>query len=137
MSRFLAASPLTRKHSDARTAPSWTARRPWAPSPGRPTVAKASLILALLLVAWCGSAAENVVISEFMASNKDTLRDGNGNASDWIELYNAGGTAVDLAGWHLTEDPLRLAQWTFPSVTLGPGQFLLVFASGSGVPDPA
>src|SRR5438105_42539 len=91
--------------------------------------------LALFLLAWSAAAAEKVVLSEFMASNKSTLLDGSGNPSDWIELYNSGDTTANLAGWHLTDDILDLAKWAFPSVTLGPGKFLLVFASGNGVPD--
>ena len=83
------------------------------------------------------TAAESVVISEFMADNQDTLQDSFGDASDWLEVFNAGDAAINLAGWHLTDDPLNLSKWTFPSVTLAPGQFRLVFASGRGVPDGA
>ena len=32
--------------------------------------------------------AVDPIISEFMANNEDTLRDGHGNATDWIEIYN-------------------------------------------------
>jgi hypothetical protein len=87
----------------------------------------ALLGLALLLPA--GQA--QVFISEFQASNTRTLRDENGNAEDWIELYNAGGNEVDLAGWSLTDDPDSLKKWRFPTVLLGPNQFLVVFASGN------
>jgi hypothetical protein len=82
-------------------------------------------------------ASGQVIISEFMADNQDTLRDGLGNASDWIELYNTGTAAVNLAGWHLTDEATNRTKWTFPAVTLGDRQFLIVFASGNGVPDPA
>jgi len=44
------------------------------------------------------------LISEFMASNSGTLDDEDGQSSDWVELYNAGDTALNLDGWHLTED---------------------------------
>ena len=46
--------------------------------------------------------AAQPVISEAQAVNDTTLQDGDGNFSDWIELYNAGDEAVNLAGWHLT-----------------------------------
>lgn len=82
-------------------------------------------------------ASAQVIISEFMAANQDTLRDGLGNASDWIELYNTGTTPVNLAGWHLTDEAINRTKWTFPSGTIGGRQFLIVFASGNGVPDPA
>jgi hypothetical protein len=80
--------------------------------------------------------AANPVITEFMASNSSTLLDGNGVASDWIEIYNKGDQAVNLAGYSLTDDRLDLDKWTFPSVTLNPGAYLVVFASGNGTPDP-
>ena len=72
----------------------------------------------------------DVIISEFMAANHGTLLDEDGDSSDWIELYNAGTEAVDLAGWHLTDDPADLTKWTFPSTTMGANTFLIVFASG-------
>ncbi|MCA9259211.1 MAG: chitobiase/beta-hexosaminidase C-terminal domain-containing protein, partial [Planctomycetales bacterium] len=81
--------------------------------------------------------AAQPIISEFMASNGSTLLDGNGSASDWIEIYNHGDEAVDLAGYALTDDPLDMQKWTFPSVSLGPDEYLLVFASGDGVADLA
>lgn len=77
------------------------------------------------------------IISEFMASNDTVLFDGNGIASDWIELYNNGDQPVDLAGYSLSDDASDLEKWTFPSVTLDPNTFLVVFASGNGVPDLA
>lgn len=69
-------------------------------------------------------------ITELMASNDRAWADGDGNSSDWIELHNAGDQALDLAGWHLTDDARRPDKWTFPSHILGPDQYLVVFASG-------
>lgn len=81
--------------------------------------------------------AANPVITEFMASNDSTLFDGNGVASDWIEIYNKGDQAVNLDGYSLTDDRLDLDKWSFPSVALNSGAYLIVFASGNGTPDPA
>ncbi|XAL98704.1 lamin tail domain-containing protein [Phycisphaeraceae bacterium D3-23] len=69
------------------------------------------------------------LITEFLASNDTVLDDEDGDSSDWIEIYNAGDTALDLDGWHLTDDADDLTQWTFPDVSLEPGQYLVVFAS--------
>ncbi len=69
------------------------------------------------------------LITEFLASNSDGLIDEDGDSSDWLEIYNAGDTALDLTGWHLTDDAGELDQWTFPAVSIDPGQYLLVFAS--------
>ena len=60
--------------------------------------------------------SSNPLITEFMASNDSTLNDGDGNSSDWIELYNPTAAAIDLAGWHLTDDSGNLTKWTFPDL---------------------
>ena len=72
------------------------------------------------------------VITEVMASNDRTLRDGEGRASDWIEIHNAGDEALDLSGWALTDDSETPRKWTFPAATnLTPGEYVIVFASGT------
>ena len=73
--------------------------------------------------------ATRVRITEFLAANKETRRDEDGDASDWIELFNSGADAVNLAGWSLTDDAGKLTKWKFPSVTLLPQSYLLVWAS--------
>ncbi|MCA9259397.1 MAG: chitobiase/beta-hexosaminidase C-terminal domain-containing protein, partial [Planctomycetales bacterium] len=76
-------------------------------------------------------AVTDLRITEFLASNANGLRDVDGDTPDWIEIYNAGVDAVDMAGVHLTDDADELSKWTFPAgVTLSPGQYLVVFASG-------
>ncbi|UCG56738.1 MAG: lamin tail domain-containing protein [Phycisphaerales bacterium] len=76
-------------------------------------------------------------ISEFMATNDDTLPDEEGKFSDWIEIFNPTGTVIDLGGWHLTDDSNDLTKWAFPAgVELKPGAFLVVFASGENRRDP-
>ncbi len=76
-------------------------------------------------------AAQQVIVSEFMASNDRTLKDEDGESSDWIEIHNAGGTAVDLSGWYLTDSATKLTRWAIPApTTLAAGGYLVVFASG-------
>ncbi|WP_435895117.1 lamin tail domain-containing protein [Oceaniferula spumae] len=77
------------------------------------------------------------VISEFMAANDSGLIDVDGNQSDWIELYNPGADPAPLAGFYLTDDPTDLTKWVFPNVTMAPGSYLIVFASGNSRTDPA
>ena len=76
-------------------------------------------------------ALTSVVINEFLAQNTAGLQDEDGVRQDWIELRNTGTEAVDLAGWHLTDDESDLDKWTFPAVTLPAGGYLVVFASGN------
>ncbi|MHC4749205.1 MAG: lamin tail domain-containing protein [Planctomycetota bacterium] len=78
-----------------------------------------------------------VVISEFMAKNDTTLADEEGKFRDWIEIYNPSGTSVSLDGWYLTDNMSNLTKWAFPAgVELGPGEFLVVFASGKDRRNP-
>lgn len=95
----------------------------------------ACLLLACLLVGWIArpalaSAADNVIISEFAASNSNGLRDEDGAYSDWIELFNGGTSTVNLLNWALTDSPGDLAKWKFPATNVPPNGFLVVFASG-------
>lgn len=92
--------------------------------------------LALTLTVLPTLAAQNgPIISEFMAANARTWADEDGDFSDWIEIYNPTAGAINLAGYFLTDDPARLDKWAFPSVTLEPGSFLVVFASGKNRTD--
>lgn len=70
-----------------------------------------------------------VIISEVMADNKTTLRDEDGDYSDWIEIANLKNEPVDLTGWGLTDNRENPFKWQFPPVILQPGEFLVVFAS--------
>ena len=87
---------------------------------------------ALLLLAPGTAAAQDAgpVVNEFMASNSTTLYDEDGDASDWIELHNPTGQAIDLDGWTLTDDEDALDQWVFSDKTLNAGEYFVVFASG-------
>src|SRR5439155_1639767 len=71
-----------------------------------------------------------IIISEFMADNKITLADEDGQHPDWIEIYNTGNTMVNLSGWSLTDDPAHQTRWSFPATNLAAKGFLVVFASG-------
>ncbi|MEW5958344.1 MAG: lamin tail domain-containing protein [Chloroflexota bacterium] len=71
-----------------------------------------------------------MIINEFMTANQTGLTDVDGDPSDWIELYNRGEQAINLAGWSLTDDPAQPEKWPLPEITLGSHEYLLVFASG-------
>ena len=92
-----------------------------------------SILIALLLPCLLVTAPQvvnaQIEISEFMASNDETLFDEDGDASDWIELRNTSAAEIDLAGWYLTDDEDELTQWQFPSTMLAANDFIVVFAS--------
>ena len=92
-----------------------------------------TLALAVLLLAAGGGGllhAQAVVITEFLAENRDGILDEDGESPDWIEIQNQGAAAVDLEGWYLSDDADELQRWRFPRVEILPGDYLLVFASG-------
>ena len=93
-----------------------------------------SLLLSTLLGAGLltsrAPAASDVLITEFMAVNDRTLADEDGANPDWLEIYNSGTNAVNLAGWYLTDSAANLTQWQFPATSLPPDGYLVVFASG-------
>lgn len=75
--------------------------------------------------------AADVVVNEFMAQNAATITNSLGDTADWIELYNQGSSPVDLGGWYLSEDAGNPDKCALPSISLGVGQYLIVWADGS------
>lgn len=74
----------------------------------------------------------SLVINEFMASNDLTIVDGDGDYSDWLEVYNPTTESVSLVGCYLTDDKEELTKWVFPDRTesaVSANGYLVVFAS--------
>ncbi len=79
-----------------------------------------------------------LVINEFMAFNTSCCPDnssGTNEFDDWIEIYNKGNVAVDIADWYLSDDkndPFKdKISSDNPSATLiPPGGFLVLWADG-------
>ncbi len=117
-----------------------------APAPGVYAGAKirwrflpSLLLLAALpafLILPADRSSAGVLITEFMASNHDSLVDEDGDYPDWIEIYNASTAGVNLDGWYLTDDSADLTKWRCPSILLEAGRSVVVFASGKDRPDP-
>ena len=74
-------------------------------------------------------------ISEIVAANDKTLKDNFGETSDWIELHNPGSEPANLLGWGLSDELESPLKWTFPDVSIPPGKFLVVHASGNNIAD--
>ena len=82
-----------------------------------------------------------LVISEFLASNssideQEGFVDEDNDSSDWIEIYNPTGVAVNLESWFLTDNKSELTRWQFPGVTISDGGYLIVFASEKNRANP-
>jgi len=87
-------------------------------------------IIVMMLASGVSALAADVVLNEYMASNGSFVPDEDGDHEDWIELYNRGENSIILEGYGLTDDPNRPFRWQFPRVSIAPGEFLIVWASG-------
>ncbi|MCK4858480.1 MAG: lamin tail domain-containing protein, partial [candidate division Zixibacteria bacterium] len=73
----------------------------------------------------------SVRINEIMTRNRQTLKNGYGDTSDWIELHNPSYVAVEMAGCGLSDKLDNPMKWIFPDVKIPPHDYLIVFASGA------
>ena len=74
---------------------------------------------------------QDLQISELMSSNSSYLPGPYKNTTDWVELYNAGNTTIDLSQYYLT-DSSNLTKYPLPSKTLAPGKYIVILLSESG-----
>jgi len=65
------------------------------------------------------SPTQGLFINEFMADNGAIVADEYGNYDDWLEIYNAGSTAIDLGGMYLTDDLSDPTNWMVPAGITG------------------
>ena len=77
--------------------------------------------------------AQSVRLNELLASNHTGHTDAEGDADDWIELYNSDSIAVDLAGYFISDNVNKPYKWQIPagsasSTTIEAGGFLLLWA---------
>lgn len=72
----------------------------------------------------------DLVINELMAANVSTVSDQDFEYDDWVELYNGGTSAIDLTGYHLTDNENNLTKWIFPAITLPADDYLVVWLDG-------
>jgi hypothetical protein len=104
--------------------------------------AAATLLLALPLLAGCDmkqkvtgpvvGGSGQLVVNEFLASNSSQGADEFGENDDWIEIYNGGDVAINLAGYGVTDDLTKPTKYEiptgYPSVTTVPAHgYLLIW----------
>jgi len=101
---------------------------------------KICVILMILCMLLPAALAEDIVqtassnfaairINEFMASNGDSLEDGEGASPDWIELYNTSDEDINLKGLCLSDGKKTLDKFVFPDVIIPAKGYLIIFAS--------
>jgi hypothetical protein len=76
-----------------------------------------------------------LVLNEVMAGGTEVGNDPPNVQYDWVELANLGSTAVDVSGWHLSDNAASPTKGTFPSGSIVPaGGRLLVRMREGGNP---
>ena len=76
-------------------------------------------------------------VNEIMAANEGSYEGPDGSEPDWIELYNAGDSPLDLTGLTISDDYDNKGLHVFPEgLVIGPGDHLLLLASGAEEPGP-
>ena len=75
-------------------------------------------------------------INEFGARNNSIIADERDEFNDWIELYNFGTQPVNLAGFHITDDPAIPDKWRIPlndpeQTTIPADDYIILWADGS------
>ena len=79
--------------------------------------------------------AVDPVISEILAGNKTGIKDAQGVNADWLEIANPDPhQSVDLTNWKLK---YKNTVWNFPTMSLGPNEFRVIFADSLNLTDPA
>lgn len=79
--------------------------------------------------------SSQIVINEYSAANLESFQDEFDRAEDWIELYNASSSDLDLGGWHLSDKPDNPTKWIIPNGTIIPanGHLLFICSARDGV----
>ena len=69
-------------------------------------------------------------INEYSCSNMNGPLDAFGEREDWVEIYNAGATSVDLSGYFISDKSTNLTKWQVPGGTIAANGFKMVYFSG-------
>ena len=78
------------------------------------------------------ASSQPVFINEFMASNSIMNPDPDfQDFPDWIELYNATDSSINLSGYYITDNLDDSTKWQFPDgIIIESKSFLIIWADG-------
>ena len=85
-----------------------------------------SIVLSMFMFS---AIAQEIVLNEVVSSNSKFF-DEDGDSPDWFELHNTTANPISLEEWTITDNEDNPAKWTFPAVTIGPDDYLYIWASG-------
>ena len=80
---------------------------------------------------------EELYLNELMADNESDTSDVMMQFEDWFEIYNPGNSAVNLAGYYLSDNPENPVKWQVPTddpvnTTIPAGGYKLFWADEDG-----
>ena len=80
---------------------------------------KKLIFLALSVFAVTGSYSQTLFVNELVARNSNGAMDDFFETNDWIEIFNSGGSLLNLGGYYLSDDPTNLTKWQIPTTNAG------------------
>ena len=87
-------------------------------------------ILLTFILTFSSKLSAQLFINEYSCSNMSGITDAFGENEDWIEIYNAGASSVDLTGYYISNKATNLQKWQVPSGTIAANSYKMVFCSG-------
>lgn len=88
------------------------------------------LVAVLVYVLLTGENEGGLFINEIMLSNSETLEVSELGTPDWVELFNSSDRDISLLGYGISNHAKNGELFTFPDVTIGAGQYLIVYFAG-------
>lgn len=91
-----------------------------------------ALTIAFLFI--CINSQAQIVINEYSCANVSNYVDAFSKYEDWIEIYNAGTSSVNISGYYLSDRLNQPTKWTIPSGTImNANSRMVFFASGRNI----
>ena len=87
------------------------------------------VLLIVLLTNVFAINSRDLIINEVLSSNITGECDSTGYKNDWIEIYNATNSSINLHAYSLSDDANQIDKWSFPNVTIAPKAYIIVYAS--------
>lgn len=95
---------------------------------GRVNAADLTVLKRSLLGGGSPDGAASLKINEVCATNKTALKAADGTSPDWIELYNAGDSAIDLSGIGVSDGDKNRYKFKFPDgASLAADSYCIIF----------
>jgi len=88
------------------------------------------VLISALIFLFSTASSQGLRINEAVSVNPGYLTDADGDSPDWFEVINPELSAVNLAGWSVTDDRKEPGKWIVAQGLLQPSGRMVVFASG-------